>query len=119
MKSITIAGITGFVMLSACATPPEDIIASDVSPLRFAKFECDELAALHGQKEARLNDLHGKLKEEAKTDETQAAVGLILFWPALLFLEGEDSAETDEYARLKGEIRAINAAGLKNDCSFF
>ena len=44
-------------------------------------------------------------------------VGLILFWPALFFLEGGDGPEAQEYARLKGEREAIERSSIKKKCT--
>jgi len=41
-------------------------------------------------------------------------VGLVLFWPALFFLAGEDKKE--ELARLKGDYEALQQAAIRQDC---
>lgn len=38
-------------------------------------------------------------------------VGLVLFWPALFFLAGDDQKE--ELARLKGEYEALEKASIQ------
>jgi hypothetical protein len=40
------------------------------------------------------------------------ALGLILFWPSLFFLDG-DGPEAQEYARLKGEYEALEVASIQ------
>lgn len=42
-------------------------------------------------------------------------VGLILFWPALFFIDG-DGPEANEYARLKGEHEALQKASIEKKC---
>ena len=44
------------------------------------------------------------------------AVGMVLFWPALFFLEGGDGPEAAEYSRLKGEQEAVGRTIRKRDC---
>ncbi len=44
-------------------------------------------------------------------------IGLILFWPALFFLEGGDGAEAMEYARIKGEREAIEKRSIEQKCA--
>ena len=46
------------------------------------------------------------------------AVGMLLFWPALFFLEGGDSPEAAEYSRLKGEVEALNEASMLKKCGY-
>ena len=41
------------------------------------------------------------------------AVGLLLFWPALFFLEGGDGPEAAEYARLKGQYEALRTVAVQ------
>ena len=44
------------------------------------------------------------------------ALGLIFFWPALLFLEGGAGAEAAEYGRLQGEHRELMAEAARKNC---
>ena len=44
-------------------------------------------------------------------------VGLVLFWPALFFLEGGDGPEAAEYAQLKGDFEALRSASVAKSCS--
>jgi hypothetical protein len=44
------------------------------------------------------------------------AVGLVLFWPALFFLEGGDGPEAAEYACLKGEVDALEQVAIQKKC---
>ena len=65
----------------------------------------------------RATELHASLKKTADDDGAQMAIGAILFWPALFFLEGGDGAEAAEYSRIKGEREAIEIAAIQRDCS--
>lgn len=51
----------------------------------------------------RAGELQASLKQKADGDAMQMGVGMLLFWPALFFLEGGDGAQAQEYSRLKGE----------------
>jgi hypothetical protein len=42
-------------------------------------------------------------------------VGLVIFWPALLFTKGNDE-NTAELARLKGQMDAIEQASIQKRC---
>lgn len=64
----------------------------------------------------RANELHGRLKKLAEDDSAQMTVGLILFLPALFFLEGGDGPEAAEYARLKGERATLVKIAVEKDC---
>ncbi len=51
----------------------------------------------------------------ATNDAVAMGVGLILFWPALFFIDSDDRAE--EVGRLKGEVKALEQASIQKDCT--
>lgn len=102
--------------ITACATPPEEIQSSYVSHLEYKDHDCDQIATELRRANRRVGSLHASLKEKADKDETQMGVGLILFWPTLFFLEGGDGPEAAEYARLRGEVEALEEAANLKKC---
>ena len=105
-----------FFLLSGCASQPEKIATSYVSPLEFKDYDCDQLAGELRRKNRRLNTLYSSIKKTADADQWQMGVGLILFWPTLFALEGGDSSEATEYARVKGEVEALQEAATIKKC---
>jgi len=114
MKNIAIISLIG--LLGACATPPEKISAAYVSPLQYKDYDCDQIAMETDRVSRRVQSLNASLKKTASDDSAQMAVGMILFFPALFFLEGSDGAEAQEYARLKGESDALQSASVQKKC---
>ncbi len=53
--------------------------------------------------------------DEAEGDSVAMGVGLVLFWPALFFLMGDDQKQ--EVARLKGEMEALEQAAIEKKCT--
>jgi len=41
---------------------------------------------------------------------------MILFWPALFFLDGKNSPQATEYARLKGERDTLERVAIAKEC---
>lgn len=116
-KSIVAAAImTGIIGLSGCATQPDEISSAYVSPIQYQGYSCDQVRMELARTTRRANELHGNLKETADTDQTQMAVGLILLWPTLFFLEGGDGPQAQEYARLKGERDALEDVAIQKNC---
>jgi len=66
----------------------------------------------------RTQELYLRLKKKASGDKWKTGIGLILFWPALLALEGGDGPEAVEYARLKGEYEALRQSAVRRKVSF-
>ena len=114
MKKIIIG--FGVSMLVACASNPNDIDAAYVSPLKYKDYDCDQLAMEMDYVGQRTTKLYQRLKDERKADNWQMGPGLVLFWPALFFLEGGDGPEAAEYAQLKGEYEALRDNAVTKKC---
>jgi len=102
--------------VGACATQPDKIASAYVSPLQYKDYDCDQISMELARVNSRVNALHTSLKKTADDDAGQMAVGLILLWPTLFFLEGSDGPEAQEYARLKGEKDALDVAAVQKKC---
>jgi hypothetical protein len=64
----------------------------------------------------RAAELTGQQNKRATGDAVAMGVGLILFWPALFFIKGNDAQEA-ELARVKGEMEAVQKASIAKQCS--
>ncbi len=104
------------LVLSGCASQPKDIGAAYVSSVQYQDYDCEQIQIEMANVSRRANELHGQLKETADNDAAQMGIGAVLFWPALLFLEGGDGPAAQEYARLKGEKEALEQAAVKKRC---
>lgn len=105
------------VLLSACASSPDDLTPSYVSPLQYQKYDCGQIAEESANIERRVSELYGTLDKKAGNDAAQMGVGLVLFWPTLFFLEGGDGAEAVEYKRLRGEYDALQKMSVQKRCN--
>lgn len=104
------------IAVVGCATAPDKIQSTYVSPMQYKDYDCDQVAAESVRVNRRATELHSSLKSTADNDGAQMAVGMILFWPALFFLEGGDGPEAAEYARLKGERDALEQVSIQKKC---
>ena len=102
------------LFFAGCATPPDKISSSYVSPLHYKDYTCTQI----GQEKERVNrkiiELSKQQKKEANKDKVAMGVGICLFWPALFFMIGEDKKE--ELARLKGEYDALESMEIQKKC---
>lgn len=103
--------------LAGCASQPEKIATQYVSPLAYKDFSCEQIASEMQRTSRRQTELQVQLKKLADDDQTQMAVGAILFLPVLFFLEGGDGAQAAEYSRLKGEYEALQSVAVQKNCS--
>jgi hypothetical protein len=100
--------------LTACATPPDKISASYVSPLQYQGYTCNQIDQELVRVTNKVSEVTGQQDKEASKDGVAMAVGLIIFWPALFFLIGEDKKV--ELARLKGEYIALHDIAKLKEC---
>jgi len=121
IKSIFMKIITLFTLsflLIGCATAPDKLSTQYIPASTYSNLDCDQIAGSLRQKNGRLQNLYASLDKEASNDGIQMGVGMLLFWPALFFLEGGDSPEAAEYSRLKGEVDALNEASVLKKCGY-
>jgi len=100
--------------LSACAPAPGDIAAAYVSPTAFAGRTCAELNSDATVLNARLSAAMGQQQATADGDAAMTAVALILFWPAVFLIGGND--QSPAIAQMRGEAEAIRAAAVARGC---
>ena len=103
-------------IVASCASSPNDIQTAYVSEYQYNDYTCKQVERERTRVSRRVGELHASLKETAETDNAQMAVGMILFWPVLFFLEGGDGPQAQEYARLKGEAEALEKVSITKSC---
>ena len=119
MNKLSAVTTIGFLLLSAtgCAKSTKEISAQYVSPLQYASYNCQQLEMEAQAISRRVSEIGGQVNKTASDDNAQMGVGLVLFWPALFFLDG-DTPQAAEYGRLKGEFEAIEKASIQQQCGF-
>lgn len=104
------------LLVSGCASNPDKLDAAYVSPVKYEKYNCQQVATEMDYVGQRTTKLHQRLESERTADNWQMGVGLVLFWPSLLFLEGGDGPEAAEYSQLKGEYEALRQTSVAKQC---
>jgi flagellar motility protein MotE (MotC chaperone) len=102
------------LILAGCAKSSDEISAAYISPLVYQDFTCNQLAAEFRRINARASEVAQVQDDEAEGDTAAMAIGLVLFWPALFFLAGDDREH--EFRRLTGELEAVEKAVIQNNC---
>ncbi len=115
MKCSTGAALGAAMMVAGCATAPDKIQASYVSPILYQNLSCEQLAAEAATVSSRAAQAAGVQSNKAGQDAAVVAVGMIVFWPALFLASGDGAAAAD-VARLKGEMQAIEDASNRKGC---
>lgn len=103
------------LLLPACATRPENVVASHVSTSRYAERTCKSLARELDEVQDALRMQGAKLNDKATQDAVVTGIGVVLFWP-VLFALGNNAGLEGDVARLKGEEQAIRKQMRETDC---
>ena len=115
MKKAFGAVASAAVLLSACAQDPKDIQASYISPIMYENYSCEQLRQEAERVSTRAAEVAGTQKRKATGDAVAMGVSLIVFWPAVFFIKG-DQQTAGEVARMKGEMDAIQQASIAKNC---
>ncbi len=115
MRKFVSALVVSSFLLVSCASSPDKIQATYVSPLEYSSYNCNQIKEEMRRVSRRVHEISGAQKSEASGDAVALGVGLVLFWPALFFMMGDD--QEDQLARLKGEYDALEQAAIQKECS--
>lgn len=113
-KNIPAIALSVFI-LAGCASDPDEISGTYVSPMQYQNYNCNQIRQEAGRLTRRVQEVTGQQQEEATGDKVATGVGIVLFWPALFFLADDDKEE--ELKRLKGEYEAVQKAAIQKECS--
>jgi len=114
-KAITFLTIVAFSSAIGCAKSPDRISPAYCSPAMYQSYNCQQIEQEIHRVNHHLQEICGKQRAEAGKDAAAMAVGMVVFWPALFFLIGDD--KKDEIARLKGEYEALETVAIQKECS--
>jgi hypothetical protein len=115
MRKPLAAAIAAAMALASCAKDANQVGASYISPVTYQSYTCPQLAEEAQRVSARAAQTAGIQDQKATNDKVAVGVGLIIFWPALLFTKGNDE-NTAELARLKGQMDAIEQISIQKRC---
>jgi hypothetical protein len=115
MKKL-ILSLVALSLISACATPPDEIMATPTSTAQYDRMSCRTLGAEQTRIVSSLNVLNASQKQKAKDDAAVMGIGMILFWPALFALKG-DKTTAPQLAVAKGQYDAIMSVRSAKGCA--
>lgn len=98
-----------------CAKSAKEIAPAYVSPLSFQNYSCAQIGQEVERISARAAELSGIQDEKATSDAVATTVGVVVFWPALFFIEG-DGQNAAELAQLKGEYETLEKIATGKGC---
>ena len=115
MKNHAAFGVLLALAVAGCASKSEDISPSYVSPMNYQNYTCDQLIQEGRSVSTRAAMASGQQDKARSHDAVKTGVGIVLFWPVLLFMDG-DGQKAAELASLKGQMDAIESAAIQKNC---
>jgi hypothetical protein len=115
MRKTLAATLAAALALANCAKEANQVGATYVSPITYESYTCQQLSQEAQRVSARAAEASGVQDQKSTNDKVAMGVGLVIFWPALLFTKGNDE-NTAELARLKGQMDAIEQASIQKRC---
>lgn len=99
----------------ACAKSADQIGTTYISPITYEGYSCAQLSEEAMRVSSRAAQAAGVQDQKATGDAVAMGVGLIIFWPTLFFIKGNDE-NSAELSRLKGQMDAIEQASIRKRC---
>jgi hypothetical protein len=114
MRKVWMVAACGLAV-GACAKDADQVGPTYVSPITYENYTCPQLGEEAQRLSSRAAQASGVQDSKATNDKVAMGVGLVIFWPALLFTKGNDE-NTAELARLKGSMDAIEQVSIQKRC---
>lgn len=102
------------VALAGCATSPEKVKATYVSPAQYANYDCIQVREEMIRVFSRANTMTSMQRSKSEKDALAVGASIALFWPAAFLVAGGDVK--DELASLKGQYTALAEASKAKNC---
>jgi hypothetical protein len=109
------AAVIAALSVCGCAKTADEIAPAYVSPLAYQNYSCSQIGEEVQRISVRAAELSGVQDEKATSDAVVTTVGVVVFWPALFFIEG-DGQNAAELARLKGEYETLEKIANEKGC---
>lgn len=103
------------LFLAGCASKSNNIEAAYVSPMKYNSYECSQMEQEYARVLQKSSSVNKDQDRISSNDAVATGVGVVLFWPALFFIDSDDRRE--EVAQLKGELDAIEQATIQKNCT--
>lgn len=111
MKPSVIAALAAAALLAGCATAPENIAASYVSPVTYQAWTCPQLVEESARIEAALTTASAAQRRTRTND----MVGVALLGLPVASMSGNGVA--DQIASLRGQQQVVAQTMITKDCA--
>ncbi len=103
-------------VVAACTKETNQVGAASGSPIAYDSYSCPQLIEEVQRVSSRAAQATGAQDQNATIDKLATAAGVIIYWPVLSTLKGNDT-HLAEFAHLRAQMDAIEQASLQNKCN--
>ncbi len=116
MKTIIIVFVLALFLNGCLSTNPNAIMpAQEIN--KYLEHNCSTLAEKANEITLQSTELKQTLQNRADLDGGMFAVSMLIAWPALFAIQGEDKDTSTLYGKIKGELLNIQEADIVNKCN--
>ena len=105
------------IFIAGCSTHPDEYTGVYTSPLKYRELTCLEVGSEISLISDKVAGTYSEAKQERYKDVALTAAGVLIFLPALFFLDG-DELDLERYGYLKSELEALKIAATQKQCDF-
>lgn len=109
------AAIATALVVCGCASSADEIAPAYIPSNEYADYSCNELSEEYSMIRSQVARMSDAQDDQASQDAFVTATGVVLFWPALFFIEG-DGRQTELLAQAKGREERLRAMLRERNC---
>ena len=117
IKPLLVTLISLSILIVGCASKPEALTASFVSPGMYNNYDCEQITKEMQRYTASVTDLTGKQSKLYKDDQAMGWIGTFALWPLYLFIKG-DGEVASQLKTAKGTLAALQQSSVEKKCEF-
>lgn len=110
-----VLAISSTVVLQGCVAGTNDVEAVVVPAEHYEWFSCEQVEEEARRVAARATAISGVEVKGGKPRTPALDDRVLIAWPTLFFVNG-NGLNVDEFARLKGEFRALKSVSANKQC---
>jgi hypothetical protein len=104
------------VVLAGCTSASKNVAAVYVPATEYSNYSCRQLLVESDRIKNHYQQLTQRLDALAAKDSVNGAVGVVVFFPLLFGVGGNEALEL-EYGQYKGELSALLMAATSKKCT--
>lgn len=112
-----ISNIIVIVLFTGCAASRPNTIMPKQENNKYIDYTCSDLEVRANEITSQSIELKKQLDNNYQNDDTKLIVGVLVAFPVLFSIQGNDKDLTNLYSKIKGELLNIQEVNIQNKCN--